>query len=254
MLGQQAHQVPHAVHRDGRVLREKIARVIDLGRFRIDERIVVGAIGLDLDLLRGDAEPVHDRPEKLRQAAQRIAVLNELTAAVPTLACGLVAHQLGTRNQFSHLGGGPHLPRVRLDPVDERRERLASRQHCLRVESMDAERQRRELLRSSDCIRRHTGADTGPVVQRQPLLRLRRQRRQSELAQRAVRIQHLAFQVHTKRRVQSQDRACDVGERHEIATRSDRAALEHVWNRVRVEKCRVPLDDFQANPGSTFYQ
>ena len=61
MLGEQAEMVAQLVHRDADILGEEIAGVEDLAAVRIDQRIVVGAIGLGLDLPRRRREAV-ERP------------------------------------------------------------------------------------------------------------------------------------------------------------------------------------------------
>ncbi len=137
MFGQQADEVARAVHGDARVLREEVARVVDLLGVRIDQGIVVGAVRLDLDLSGRHGQSVDNRSDELRQAAQRIAVLNELPGAVSPVAGRLVPHELRAREQLAHLGGGPHLTGMGLDGMNERRKGLAGREHRLRVKRVD---------------------------------------------------------------------------------------------------------------------
>ncbi len=221
MFSEQPQEIAHTVHGHARVLREEIAGVIDLAAVGIDQRIVVGAVGLHFDLPRGDTQAIDDRPDELWQATQRIPVLDELAAAVSPIAGRLVAHELRAREQLGHLGRRPYLPRMRLDRVNEGRKRLAGGQHGLRIQRVYAERQRCEVQGAADCIRRNAGTDPGAVVESKTFLRLQCQRRQSELLQRGVRIQLLTAMIDLESRIQPQDRTGDVGERHEIAARTD---------------------------------
>ncbi len=61
---------------------------------RIDQRIVGDRIRLDLHLPRDGGQAVHHRAEKLRQAADRIAVLQKLAVAVVAVAVQIVLYQL----------------------------------------------------------------------------------------------------------------------------------------------------------------
>ncbi len=60
--------------------------MIDLAGIHIDQRIVVRGIGLDFDLATGQRDAIDDRPHILRQATQRIAILNQLADAMGAIA------------------------------------------------------------------------------------------------------------------------------------------------------------------------
>ena len=114
MLGEQAEMVAQLVHRDAGILGEEIAGVEDLAAVRIDQRIVVGAIGLGLDLSRRRRQAVEHRAEELRQAAQRIAVLDQRAGAMAARAGRLAADQAGAADQLRHRLRHPDLAGMRL--------------------------------------------------------------------------------------------------------------------------------------------
>ena len=88
MLAHQPDQIPGAVHGDGGVLGKEISGVEGFARIGIDQRVVIGGVGLGFDLTgRGD-QSIDDGAEELRQAADPVAVLDQLILAFrPVAAC-----------------------------------------------------------------------------------------------------------------------------------------------------------------------
>mmetsp|Transcript_12141 Transcript_12141/g.36626 ORF Transcript_12141/g.36626 Transcript_12141/m.36626 type:complete len:247 (-) Transcript_12141:683-1423(-) len=94
VLDHEAEEVPQLVHRDGNVHAEEVPAVEALPALGVDERVVVGAVHLRLDLRPRGLHPVHNGPEVLGKAAQGVAVLDRLLAAVRVFAAELVAAEV----------------------------------------------------------------------------------------------------------------------------------------------------------------
>src|SRR5262245_35953088 len=69
-----------------------------------------------------------------------------------------------------------------------------------------------------------------------------------------MRIERLPFEIYLVVRMHAEDRAGNVAERHEIAARTDRAELEDVRRRPRIQEFDEALEDLEANAGDAAHQ
>ena len=246
-MADEAKHVAQLVHRHTRILREKVAGVENFAAVGIDQRIVVCAVGLDLDPARRLRERVDHGSEKLRQAAQRVTVLDQLARALSPVAAAFVADDLRAGEQLSHARRRPNLSRMRFHGMDEGLETLVCRHQRLREQRMDGEREARQIERAARRRWRRLPCRRRAVVEGEALLGLERQRRVAEPCQRGMTVERLAAQVDKVSLVETQDRAGDVGERNQIAGGADRAALIDVRMRLGVEEGDQSLDELEPH-------
>src|SRR5208282_6870689 len=132
---------------------------------------------------------------KLRQAAQRVTVLDQLARALSPVAAAFVADDLRAGEQLSHARRCPNLSRMRFHGMDEGLETLVCRQQRLREQRMDGEREARQIERARAGVGGDSRAGARAVVEGEALLGLERQRRVAEPCQRGMTVERLAAQV-----------------------------------------------------------
>ena len=101
-------------------------------------------------------------------------------------------------------------------------------------------RESSQIERATDRVRCDPCARSGPVDQRQSLLRLRRERRQIELRKQRVGVEYLAAKVHHERGVEAEHRTAYVGKRDQVAASADSSPVgRRVGSRRRSEKWQI---------------
>ncbi len=122
------------IHPHAHVLPVEIAGLHQATAVDVHERVVVDRIDLGLDLTRDGRQAVEQWSEELRQAADRVAVLNET-----------LTFRLGRRavraQQLPHLCGRELLSGVRLELVHEGFERTGRGHECLAKKRIDPQTQ-----------------------------------------------------------------------------------------------------------------
>ena len=248
VLDQQAEEVAELVHRHADVLTEEVAAVVAARFVAVDQRIVVGAVHLDLDLARHQVDAVEDRAGVLRQAAQRVAILDRRVAAVLVAPVELVADHARAVDQLEHQARGEDLAAVRLVPMDEGMERLVGAAQRLDVERVGGERDRGQRARVVDAVRGDAGHHRGAVDHRQAFLGPGLERLEAEPSERGQAVDGLAAVVDHEVGRQPADRAHDLGERREIAAGADRAELTQDRRDALVEEHGEAADELEAQP------
>ena len=207
-IGDARHRALEPVHRERHVPAVEVAAVQHRARVGVDDRVVVHAVELDLHRLGRERERIEQHADHVRRAAHRVDILQARRL------------QPGDRLEvFADPRGRAPRARVRLQLEDRAVEvaRVArDRAHGHRGERARPAREARRALDGETRERRH---HAGAVHQREALLRLELERRKARARERVGRLHHLA--AHERLALAHEQRR-DVGERREIAARTDR--------------------------------
>ncbi len=113
----------------------------------VNQRIIGGGIHLNFYLAGDQFDAIDNRTHVLRQAAQRVAVLNWLIATTKlVLAIQFIGYQCGAAQHLQHHIGGCNLARLWFVLADEGVERLIGCAKSLKQQAMGTERQRQQVL------------------------------------------------------------------------------------------------------------
>ena len=93
-----------------------------------------------------------------------------------------------------------------------------------------------------------------PLLSASPSLGSSVERGEAEPRKRRVRVERLAVDVDEEGGIEPDHRAGDIGERHEVARRADRAALVDMRMRAGVEEGDEPLDDLEPDARRALHQ
>jgi hypothetical protein len=204
-------------------LGEEIAGAVNFAAVEIDQRGVVGRIGLDVELADGDGPGIDNRADERRPTALGVAILDQ--SARPLTACpaALVAHQRATLRQRAEEAGDEHLTGVRLDRMEARMERPGGRLQRLEHQGLHPETDDQEGAQPQRRRRGDGGAGPCAIVPRQPLKGPAQNGFQPDPVPRDAAAEALAVRLDPEGGIQPQNRTGDAGQRDQIARGPDRA-------------------------------
>ena len=198
-----------------------------------DERIVRRRVELDVEHAPELIERIADGAVHLRDATERVRVLDLVGGAVMGLLQTAVAQEV------AHLGRDGDLPGMRSRQLVGRGEGDVRAEQCLdRLRGRDA-RGADQAIRVGQEQRGERAHHLGPVEQREPFLRLQLQRLQpgggQGLARRQDSTAHLDL-------APSDQRQGEMGERRQVAGRTEAPLLRHDRVDALFEERQQPID------------
>jgi hypothetical protein len=159
----------------------------------------------------------------------------------------LAANRPGALQQLSHDLRGPDLAGMGLGGVNERGEALIGGQERLGEQGVGTHRHRDEVAGPIDRVGGDARARSGTVVESQTFLGLWLNRREAQPPQGFVSVQGLSLVIDPECGVETEDRAGDITQRHQVAARADGPPLVGVRGGFRVQESDVALDDFEPD-------
>ena len=206
-----------------------------------DERVVGAAVDLDLEDAARVPERVADGAVDLRDAADRVGVLDLVRLAMVRVL------QPGVAQEVAQLGGDAPLTGVRARGVVGGRERDVGPEQRLDAHRADDRRRAGKRLRGQDRERSDRSHLLRAVEQRQPFLRLEasgsRPTAASASAPRHDRAADFGLAA-------ADQRPAEVRERRQVAGRADGALLGNDRMDAEAQEVEQPLDDLRAGSRS----
>ena len=240
-VGHVGHRVLQRIHRERDMPAVEMAAMQDLFAFRVDQRIVVGAVEFGLDQLAQERQRVFQHADHMRCAAQRVPVLQPLLVARRTVAVQVLAQALRhARLAGMRLGGEQH--RIEMVGI------AVAGQHVERRQPGGEPRQvLRTVERQAGQRRHHRGA----IHDGQAFLGAQRQRRHADLGQRLARgappapVHDVAFAAQHGRHVR---------QRRQVAAGADRALGRDQGQHIVAQQGFQPFQQRQADAGHAAHQ
>ena len=226
------------VERQRQRLAVEVAAGHDVAVLGEDERVVGHRVQLALERGLDVGQRVVDGAEHLRRAAQRVGILHAAAVGVAGDDLAAVQQRAQPRGDALRAGVRSHAGQALVERDGRALERL---QRQRQRDDRDVEQAPRVADRQA-AGRRH---QVRAVDERQPLLGLQRHRLEARARQRRGAVQALAVELGL---ALADEHERDVGQRSEVARRSDRALGRHHGDDAALEHRQQQLDDLLADP------